>query len=114
MPHDQHTLLDILQAADRAQTFVAEMTAEEFLSDLKTQAAVVRQLEIIGEAAKRLSQECQSQIPAVKWREIAGMRDKLIHHYDEVDYERVWRTVTRDVLTLIEQLRPIVPAQDKP
>jgi len=89
MLRDQSSVLDMLEAASRARSFTRGMSRKRFLTDLKTQAAVVRQIEIIGEAAKRVSDEFRLEHPEVAWRQYAGMRDKMIHAYDVVDYERV-------------------------
>ena len=100
MQRDRITLEDIREALRRILSFTIGLTQESFLNDEKTQAAVVRQLEIIGEAAKRLSPEFRDAHPSFPWREMAGMRDKLIHGYDEVDLELVWQTVVKDVSKL--------------
>jgi uncharacterized protein with HEPN domain len=70
---------------------------------------VVRALEIIGEAAKRISQEVRDQYPAVPWRSMTGIRDRLVHDYEHVNVEVVWQTVTEDVPELIGLFESIVP-----
>ena len=113
MPHDEATVLDIVRAARLARAFVRGIDREAFFADLKTQSAVLHQLLIIGEAVRRLSAGFRNRQDAVPWRAIAGMRDKLIHAYDEVDLEEVWQTVQRDVPRLIEQLEPLVPGDEQ-
>lgn len=102
--HDLATLADIVRADRLAQQFVAGFTCERFLNDEKTQAAVLHEITVIGEAVKRLSDDTRTAFPAIPWRLIAGMRDRLIHHYDSVDLEQVWKTVTSDIPDLIQQL----------
>jgi len=80
------------------------MTWDDFLDDSKTQSAIVRQLEIIGEASKHLSESYRQSKP-LPWKDIAGMRDKLIHHYFDVDMETVWVTATTDIVTMGDALR---------
>lgn len=101
--------MDILTAARLVQDFVQGLTREEFECDVKTQAAVVREMEIIGEATKRISQEFRSANPGIPWKKMAGMRDVLIHAYDEVDLEEVWNVVQVSIPQLIELLEPLVP-----
>lgn len=101
------SILQALQAAEDAITFCAGMTRDQFLSDLKTQAAVQHQLLVLGEAVKRLSDELRSCWPEVPWRAIAGTRDRLIHGYDAVDMSLVWSMVGRDLPQLVAQLREI-------
>ena len=87
MKRDAAAILDVLKAAQLAQTFVAGMDRNSFLADDKTQSAVMHQLLVIGEAAKRVSDATRTAYPAVPWATMAGMRDKLIHEYDDVDIE---------------------------
>ncbi len=86
-----HTLClkDILAAIHSIEEFVAGMDLEMFQTDDKTRSAVVRKLEVIGEAAKQIPEEMRQKYPAVPWKEMAGMRDKLIHFYFGVDYPLV-------------------------
>lgn len=81
------------------------MTYDEFLADIKTQDAVARNLEILGEAVKSLPEAFKAGHPEVPWRFIAGMRDKLIRHYFGVSPEIVWETAQSDIPALQEQLK---------
>lgn len=92
---------DIRFAAERASQFVHGMDFEAFQRDDRTIFAVVRALEIIGEAAKRIPQPVRDQFPMLPWKSISGMRDKLIHDYVNVNLEVVWRTVTEDLPPLL-------------
>jgi uncharacterized protein with HEPN domain len=76
------------------------------------QAAVMRQLEIMGEAARRLSEETRQELSEIPWHQIIGMRNRLIHVYDDVDLAIVWDTVQNDLPPLIAQLEKIVPLEE--
>ena len=103
-------LEDIRAAAMKAQAFVAGMTYDSFAADDKTAFAVVRALELIGEAAKRIPQDVRDQNPDVPWRSMAGIRDKLIHDYTSVNLAIVWKTVMEDLPGLLPQIERIIQA----
>lgn len=111
MSRDDAVVLDMLTAAQRAVAFAAGLTSDAFDADLKTQSAVLHQLLILGEAVKRLSDGFREAHPEAPWRSVAGMRDRIIHGYDEVDLGEVWRTIARDLPTLISVLERLVPAR---
>jgi len=111
MARDEAVLLDIVRAARLATTFRQDMTKLAFFDDLKTQSAILHQLMVMGEAAKRLSVEFRVSHAEVPWALIAGMRDKLIHGYDIVDLEQVWQTVIEDVPELLSLIEPLLPKQ---
>ena len=104
-------LEDIRSAAVKAQAFIAGMPYEVFAADERTAFAVVRALEIVGEAAKRIPQEVRDQNPDVPWRAMAGIRDKLIHDYTSVNLEIVWQVVDRDLPALRSQVEAALRAQ---
>lgn len=101
---DALLLSDIREALNLINEFVNGMSFEHFSEDLRTQSAVVRQLEIIGEAAKRVSDATRLVYPSVPWSTLARMRDKLIHAYHSVDPQVVWDTVETDLPTLLKIL----------
>lgn len=95
---------DIFEAMDAVQTFVEGMDFDALVADDKTASAVVRKLEIIGEATKNVPEEIRKKYPQVPWRQMAGMRDQIIHAYFAVDYAVVWDTLKTD----IPSLQPII------
>jgi len=109
MSRDDAYLLDILQAARLAVQYLHEATLEVFLDDVRLQDSVIRRLEIIGEAARRVSEQTRSQHPDLPWREMVTLRNIVIHEYDNVDLTIVWDTVKKDLPPLIDALDQIVP-----
>jgi len=101
-------LEDILDSIEKIERFIAGMTFEQFIKDDKTVYAVIRALEIIGEAAKNIPEDVRSSYSEVPWREIAGMRDKLVHNYFGVDLEVVWKTASEDLSNLEPTIRRIL------
>lgn len=97
-------LQDILDAMNKAQSFVRSMGYETFKDDDKTAYAVIRALEVIGEATKHVPDSLRQKYPIVPWQDMAGMRDVLIHAYFGVDIETVWLTVTEK----ISQIKPLI------
>ena len=106
---DEATLLDILKAARLAIEFQKGMDKQTFLNDPKTQSSILHQLLILGEAVKRLSVDIRERHPEIPWKTMAGLRDKLIHAYDNVDLEEVWKTITVDIPQIVSLIEPLVP-----
>ena len=97
-------LEDMWKAAEETLEFVEGMRLEEFIHDRKTANAVICLLEVMGEAAKKILEDTRSKYPEVPWKEIAGMRDKLIHEYHGVDLQIIWKTVSQDIPPLLPVL----------
>lgn len=97
-------LQHILDSIKWIESYVSDISQEQFLVDHLVQDAVIRQIEIIGEASKKLSNSLKQKYPNTPWKDIAGMRDKLIHGYFGVDIEAVWVTVENDIPVLKEQI----------
>ncbi len=96
------TLRQIAEAAEKARTICEGKTFATLMADWQATFAFERALEIVGEAVKRLPLELREKYPAVPWRLVAGMRDRLSHGYDDVRHEVLWDTVQRDVPILLE------------
>jgi uncharacterized protein with HEPN domain len=88
---------DILEALGEVEDFTAGMQFEDFVEDKKTINAVVRSLEVIGEAAKKMPDSMREKYPEIPWKRMTGMRDKLIHEYFGIDLEIVWEVVTNEL-----------------
>ncbi len=104
---DRDYLADIREAVRRILLFSDGMTPETFIMDIRTQDAVVRNLEIMGEATKSLTSEFRANHPEIPWKSIAGVRDRLIHHYFGVNLDIVWQIVTDelpDVAIMIDEV----------
>jgi|SRR5208283_1520456 len=111
MSRDDTYLVDILESAKIALDYVFDKTWDEFYKDTQCQDAVMRRIEIIGEAARRVSEEMRNQYPQIPWREMTSMRNLVIHEYDVVDINQVWDTVQNKLPPLIEELTKIVPPE---
>lgn len=110
-PRDDASLIDMLNACTWIMRLTDSMESFAFYEDKPNQFAVLHQLLILGEAVKRLSSGFRQLHPDIDWRNIAGTRDKLIHEYDTVDIEEVWKMATRDVPALRLYLQTLIPPQ---
>ena len=111
MRHDDAYLLDMLLAAREAVKFAAGLTYPQFEQDRMHQLAILKSIEVIGEAASQVSTDTREAHPEIPWHEIIGMRNRLVHAYFAVNLIRVWDTVQNDLPTLIAQLEPLVPPE---
>ena len=97
-------LSDILKAFEAIENFVEGQSFKDFKKDDKTSSAVIRKFEIIGEAAKQVPENIKQEYPSIPWKEMAGMRDKLIHLNFGVNYELLWQTIKNR----IPQIKPVI------
>lgn len=104
---DTTVIQDIKEAIDRIILYTSSMEYDDFLHDYKTQDAVIRNIEILGEAAKLLSDETKEKYPNIPWKDIAGTRDKLIHDYFGVNIDIVWYIAKNEILSLYAQFKDI-------
>ena len=111
MRHDPSYLVDMLLAARNAVEFSRGLTRQQFEQDALHQNAIVKAVEIIGEAASRLSAETKEELPEIDWSKIVGMRHRLVHDYFAVDYDIVWDVVQNHLPKLISQLESVMPPE---
>lgn len=105
---DMDLLDDILICMDKIHKYIDGMTYDEFENDSKTQDAIIRNIEVIGEAVKQLSDVMKAKYPGIPWKEIAGTRDRLIHDYFGVNIDIIWEIATIDIPKLkldIEEIK---------
>jgi len=102
---------DIQDALEKINNFIVGLDFESFAKDHKTTFAVIRALEIVGEAARKISKSVRSRYPDVPWQDMAGMRDKLIHGYFGVDLRVVWKTLQVDLPPLKAIFDKIIPEE---
>ncbi len=108
LPTTVELLRDILREAAFLHTHAAQTTRDRFLADEVLKRAFVRSLEIIGEAAKKVPEDTRAEFPALEWRKMAGMRDRLIHDYGGVDYLIVWDVAASKATDLAANLPAII------
>ena len=111
MRRDDAWLLDMLLAARDAVRFATPLTFPEFEADRLRQLAILKSVEIIGEAASRISEETKAEHPNVPWTQIIGMRNRLVHAYFAIELDIVWKAVQDDLPPLIAQLEALVPPE---
>lgn len=101
-------LKDILESLRKIESYLKSISKERFFKDSKLQDAIIRRLEIIGEATKKLPKEFKEKHPEIEWKKISGIRDFLIHVYFGVNLERIWVTATKELPELKIKLRKII------
>lgn len=113
--HDELVYLrHILDAAREAREIISGMTRKDLDEDRLRQLALTRLLEVIGEAASRVPPESRQKMPSLPWGPMIGIRNRIIHAYDTVDYDRIWDTVKTDLLALIPMVEEVLSARDEP
>jgi len=113
MRRDEVYLLDILIASQKALKFVGDLDRNEFEENEVIQNAVLRPLEIIGEASGKISTDFRKRHKEIPWGDMIDLRNRLIHEYFRVDFGVVWDTIQGDLPKLIEQVEPLVPKEDE-
>jgi uncharacterized protein with HEPN domain len=111
MWRDDAYLLDMLLAARKVMKYAQGVDFERFDQDEILQDAIMRRIQIIGEAARKVSEEFKEGHPEIPWYEISGMRNRLVHEYFKVITEKVWEAVVKDIPDLIATLEPLVPPE---
>jgi len=98
----------IIDAISRIEEYVHGLTYDDFIENYLIQDGVIRQIQVIGEATKKISDNTREKYPEIPWKDIAGMRDKLIHDYFGIDLDAVWDTVEKDIPVLKDEIQTII------
>nr|VFK68721.1 MAG: Uncharacterized conserved protein, contains HEPN domain [Candidatus Kentron sp. UNK]VFK73702.1 MAG: Uncharacterized conserved protein, contains HEPN domain [Candidatus Kentron sp. UNK] len=109
MPRDMAYLMDILTSIRLIESYTKGVAWEEFSRNTQLQDSVIRRMEIIGEAARRVSPRMREDHPRIPWTEMIGMRNRMIHEYDDIDLPIVWNTIQQDVPALRRLMEPLLP-----
>jgi uncharacterized protein with HEPN domain len=111
MQRDLQFLLDMLQSAELIITYTAQCKKDEFVGNVQLQDSVIRRLLVIAEAARRVSEATRQTLLNVSWQEINGMRNRLVHEYDDVNLNIVWNVVQSEIPSLIKELKFQIPPE---
>lgn len=109
MQRDRQFLLDMLQSAELILTYTTQCSKNEFIGNIQLQDSVIRRLLVIAEAARRVSDVTKQALPNVSWQEINGIRNRLVHEYDDVNLDIVWNVIQFEMPLLIEELKLQIP-----
>jgi uncharacterized protein with HEPN domain len=112
MPRNPEALIDIAQATQRILRFTADINRAALETNEEKLSAILYQITIIGEATKRLSQTYRTQHPTIPWKQMAGMRDIVTHHYDAVDPDIVWEIIQTDLPQLLALIEPLLAVEE--
>jgi uncharacterized protein with HEPN domain len=112
MNRDLAYLLDIYATCSTIVELIDGMEQSTFLTDKRTHLAVLYEIIVTGEIVKRLSQEFRQAHPEIPWKQIAGMRDRLVHDYNKVDLDLTWEVTQSSIPELLEFVRPLLPQED--
>lgn len=108
MPRDQEALIDILVATQRILRYAVNIDRAELETNDEKLSAILYQISIMGEATKRISPAFRQQHPQIPWRDMAGMRDIIVHAYDQVDLDVVWDVITQQLIPLQDRLESLI------
>ncbi len=111
MQRDLQFLLDMLQSAELVMNYTAQCSKDEFVGNVQLQDSVIRRLLVIAEAARRVSETTRQILSTVAWAEINGMRNRLVHEYDDVNLNIVWDVIQTEIPTLIKELKLQIPPE---
>ncbi|MEQ8476118.1 DUF86 domain-containing protein [Fulvivirga sp.] len=106
-------LMDMKDAADKILRYVEGLNYDSFVNDEKTTDAVIRNFEIIGEAANRLNPDFKTNTPEIAWNRLRGFRNRIVHDYFGIDYEIVWSIIENDIAELVHQLDILISQNQK-
>lgn len=106
-------LQDIIESINEIGVFIKNMTSEEFARDKKTVNAVIRSIEVIGEATKKLPGSITEKYPSIPWKKMAGMRNKMIHEYFGIDMDILWKVASGDIPSLKNLIENVIENQGK-
>ena len=113
MGSDSGYMLDMLKAGHRILLKTERKTADDFFGDEDLQDIVIRQLTIMGEASRKISDTTKDLYPDIPWQKAYGMRNRLVHDYRNVDQEEVWRTIRDDIKEIVRLIEPLVPPENE-
>jgi uncharacterized protein with HEPN domain len=111
MPRETQFLLDMLQSAELVMKYIGQSSKAEFIENIQLQDSVIRRLLIVAEAAKRIPATTQQTLPNIAWREINGMRNRLVHEYDAVNFNIIWDVIQSEIPVLIKELKLHIPPE---
>jgi uncharacterized protein with HEPN domain len=111
--NDKNRLFHVLDSARETQEFLKEKSFDDLQSNRMLANAIVRSLEVVGEAASQISDECRKTHGSIPWRNIIAMRNRLVHAYFDINYEVIWNTVTEDIPPLIHEIQELLKQINK-